>query len=372
VLQRGASNLYFPVMESALDIPPWTRTLERILGDYWDSLVDIPDLENRVRYIEMSETLQRVLARAKMAARSVAERFEDMRRDIEQLDPTDLKIDEYRVFTAGADENDPEFETCSEPVPANIRPWIDRVLRVARLREVRVARGFTRIDPPFESEEAEAAPLSAAPLDWLPAIEVRGEGIFFRLDLGALAEWETRPEVLARVAVAERSWAADWARRHPEVDKPFPASPRRLLVHSLSHALMLQLTLECGYSTASLRERLYIGEGPDGMAGVLIYTATPDSDGTLGGLQRRAMCDLLGPTFEGALRSAQWCSSDPLCIAGQMAAPEAHSVASCHACSLVPETSCELHNGFLDRGLLVGTDADPDIGYFSPMLRTRA
>ncbi|MFC6519803.1 Zn-binding domain-containing protein [Undibacterium arcticum] len=141
-------------------------------------------------------------------------------------------------------------------------------------------------------------------------------------------------------------------------------------MHTFAHALIRQLTLECGYSSASLRERLYVSEGEQGMAGLLIYTATPDSDGTLGGLQRQAMPDLLGPAVEGAIRSAQWCSSDPLCINGEMTAPESHSLASCHSCTMVPETSCEMHNRFLDRALLVGKDDNPTLGYFRALLET--
>jgi len=48
--------------------------------------------------------------------------------------------------------------------------------------------------------------------------------------------------------------------------------------------------------------------------------------------------------------------------------PESHSVAACHSCMMAPETSCELHNRFLDRALLVGDGKDPAIGFFSALL----
>jgi hypothetical protein len=104
------------------------------------------------------------------------------------------------------------------------------------------------------------------------------------------------------------------------------------------------------------------------MCGVLIYTGTSDSDGTLGGLQARAERLTLESTFIGALNSMKWCSSDPLCIAGELAISEAFSIASCHSCALLPETSCENHNRFLDRGLLVGTPENPSLGYFSELM----
>lgn len=363
-VQRGASNLYYPVIESALDIPPWTRKLERILGDYWDTLADIPDLQDRINYIRTSASLGRILEREGLTASELAERFGQMQKDLDASAPEDIRPDEYRVLTSGGTERDDEFEIYTESVPDMLRPYFRRIVRVARLREVRVVRGFTRINPPFDTEDAAVSPISSSALDWLPGIEVRGEGIFIQFEPDMLANWEGQQEVMQRCATADSSWTSEWNARNPDKPKPFSASPRLLLVHTFAHALIRQLTLECGYSTASLRERLYVSEGKDGMAGLLVYTATPDSDGTLGGLQRRAMADLLGPTVIGAVLSAQWCSSDPLCIQGEMAAPESHSIASCHSCTMVPETSCELHNGFLDRALIVGKDDNPGLGFF--------
>lgn len=372
VVQRGASNLYYPVIESALDIPPWTRRLERVLGDQWDTLLDIPDLEDRIRYIEMSNTLRLVLQREGLSASELAAHFDDMLANLEQMNPDEIRLDEYRVFASGMSECDDEFAAYPESVPDFLKPLVSKIVRVSRLREVRVVKGFTRINPPFDPDGADVAPISMESLDWLPAIEVRGEGIFLQLDIEKLGEWENKPEVFERCKAADDSWSAEWAMRNRDnpdpKPKPYPASPRLLLIHTFAHALIGQLTLECGYSSASLRERLYVSEGDGGMAGVLIYTATPDSDGTLGGLQRRAMPDLLGPTVAGAIRSAHWCSSDPLCINGEMAAPETHSIASCHSCTMIPETSCELHNRFLDRALLVGLDSAPGMGFFRETL----
>lgn len=366
-VQRGASNLYYPVMESALDIPPWTKHLRRTVADYWDILLDIEDYEGRVTYINSSQHLKRVLERERITAESLATAFGQMVGEAEEMNVDNLRIDEYKVFTGPIDECDEEFEIHRETVPSELLPYISQVMRVARLREVRVVKGFTRIIPPSDPDGAQIAPISNGTLEWLPAIDVRGEGIFLQLDIDALRAWEVQPEVIERVRSAAASWKADWHKRNGDDPIPFEATPRLLMLHAFSHALIRQLTLECGYSTASLRERLYVSEGSDGMAGVLIYTATSDSDGTLGGLQRRAGEDLLGPTVIGALRSAQWCSSDPLCISGETSAPDSHSVAACHSCMLVPETSCEHHNRFLDRALLTGMDAGASIGFFESL-----
>jgi hypothetical protein len=128
---------------------------------------------------------------------------------------------------------------------------------------------------------------------------------------------------------------------------------------------MRQLSLECGYSTASLRERLYSGPG---RSGVLIYTATTDADGTLGGLQRQGEGKRMQATLREAIAAQRWCSSDPLCIRDLMMVSNASNLAACHACLLAPETSCEHFNQFLDRALLVGTPEHPEIGFFADWL----
>jgi hypothetical protein len=330
--------------------------------------MDIEGHEGRVAYINSSQHLKRVLDRESTTAEEVATIFSQMVGEAEEMNVDDLRIDEYKVFTGPLDECDEEFEIQREKVPDELLPYLSKVMRVARLREVRVVKGFTRINPPSDPDGAQVAPISNGTLEWLPAIEVRGEGIFLQFNIDALRAWEVQHEVVKRVLLATESWRADWHKRNGGTPIPSEATPRLLMIHAFSHALIRQLTLECGYSTASLRERLYVSEGANGMAGVLIYTATSDSDGTLGGLQRRAGEDLLASTVIGALHSAQWCSSDPLCISGETGAPDSHSVAACHSCMLVPETSCEHHNRFLDRALLTGVDAGAGIGFFESLL----
>jgi len=135
---------------------------------------------------------------------------------------------------------------------------------------------------------------------------------------------------------------------------------------------MRQLTLDCGYSSTALKERLYVGEADANvdtrMAGLLIYTATADDDGTLGGLQREGTPERMGRTVEAAVRAQAWCSSDPLCIEDLLAGVGGMSLAACHACVLSPETSCEEFNQFLDRALLVGTPMKSSLGFFTGLM----
>ena len=127
--------------------------------------------------------------------------------------------------------------------------------------------------------------------------------------------------------------------------------------------LMRQLSLECGYSSSALRERLYCAEGDKPMAGILIYTATSDSDGSLGGLVDQAVPDRLGPLLMDCVRSAEFCAQDPLCAHAEVGAHAHLNGAACHACVLLAETSCECGNRLLDRSLVVQTVAKSDLRF---------
>jgi hypothetical protein len=147
-------------------------------------------------------------------------------------------------------------------------------------------------------------------------------------------------------------------------------NPRFVLLHTLGHLLINELVFTCGYSSASLRERLYASEAPGRhMAGLLIYTAAGDSEGTMGGLVRMARPGNLRRVVASALNDARWCSTDPVCMeAGETGqGPDSCNLAACHGCALLPETACEEFNRFLDRGLVVGTFKDPALGFFSDL-----
>jgi hypothetical protein len=150
--------------------------------------------------------------------------------------------------------------------------------------------------------------------------------------------------------------------------RDYRITPRLLLIHSFAHAMIRQLSIDCGYSSSSLRERLYVAEGDDNssaMNGVLIYTGSPDSEGSLGGLVRLADAALITDAVTRAVRNSRWCGSDPVCIETDPAQPgERISGAACHCCLLVPETACEKYNRELDRSMMVGDAARRWKGFF--------
>lgn len=367
-VQRGASNLYFPVTVSALSIPPWSDRLQEALGVYWDPIIEtLP--EDRPAHIRLLARgpLSAVLDELGLTPETLAAEIDRRLHAHESIETDDLRLEEYRQFTGGvaAEGVDREFEIRPQPVPPGIAPWFSRLVKVVRLREVRAMTGFTRIQPPGDPDAPNVARLSARRLDWLPAIEVRGEGIFLEFDPARLTAWESRAAVRERAATIDACWQAEWRERHGAASSPERSiTPRFLLAHAFAHALMRQLTLDCGYSSTALRERLYVGDGAAAMAGLLVYTASTDDDGTLGGLQRQGDPQRIERTVAAALHAQAWCSSDPLCIEDMMAPDDGLSLAACHSCILAPETSCEEYNRFLDRAMLVGTPRRPELGYF--------
>ena len=276
----------------------------------------------------------------------------------------------YPEFQHIRETPEDDYLTATNPgIHLNLKSHLERVRSVDVLRETRALRGFTRVRDDVLKLSAGKALLRREPLpsgrDWLPAYVVKGEGIYFELNPARLAAWEGRAEVQARAQRITSHYERVASQRGIQ-DRTL--TPRFVLLHTLGHLLINELVFACGYSSASLRERLYVSTAAGReMAGLLIYTAAGDSEGTMGGLVRMARPDNLRSVFASAISDARWCSTDPVCMdAGEKGqGPDSCNLAACHGCALLPETSCEEFNRFLDRGLVVGTFTDPALGYFS-------
>ena len=292
-LQRGASNLYFPQMVSALDIPPWSDLIQKMLGQYWMPILNITDPKGRAIIIEQ---IFPILSLPDVNLEDLIQTVEHRIKIINEPERQNLRWDEYQqLCESHVDKNtiDKEFEIRTSEISDSLEENLSRLIRVVRLREVRSLTSFTRIEPPSVSSDPNKPPIQLARLskdktNWLPAIEVRGEGIFIQLNPTKLAQWEAFPEVLDRGALIMGQLEDSNALTLTEGQHITPQlCSRFLLIHTMAHILMKQLSLECGYSSASLRERLFVGAVPEDMCGFLVYTSTSDSDGTLGGLQRQ-------------------------------------------------------------------------------------
>ncbi|WP_217481405.1 DUF1998 domain-containing protein [Burkholderia aenigmatica] len=295
--------------------------------------------------------------------------------------PEDLKLPEWQVFSnpESAAENR-DFKLRRVAPPKGFESWLEDTVLVERIREVRALMGFTRIESNADFAEATAlevgrlTKLSRESPKWLPASEVRGEGIFLRIREDALVNWQEKLNKSGKSEVQQlerdfleshKAWRT--LRKLKPADEHFPGI-RLVLLHSLAHALMRQIVLDCGYTAASVRERLYSRQpGEDGgpMAGILLYTAAPDSEGTLGGLVELGDPMTLGRHLQQALESMRLCASDPLCSEHRPdTLGRTIQGACCHACQFAPETSCERGNRYLDRSVLVNTFAAAGTAFF--------
>lgn len=276
---------------------------------------------------------------------------------------------EYEVFTQDVQAGFPkrDLDVRSQDIgryqdlaACNFR----RIALLYKLRETRAFDGFSRIDSSGLSREERRALFAHEVDNWLPAIIVRGEGIFIEFSYEHIAEWEAKytDGLGARLKPLQQSLAALAARRNQVVT---PVTPGYLLLHTFAHLIITELVQQCGYGSAALRERIYSGAGDSPMSGVLIYTAAGDSEGTMGGLVRMGEPDRFGGVVLNAINKARWCSADPICIESRGQGPGNCNLAACHSCGLLPETSCEVQNRLLDRAMVVGTLDKPEIGYFA-------
>ncbi|WP_034088394.1 DUF1998 domain-containing protein [Streptacidiphilus albus] len=380
-LQRGSSSAWNPVVHSALSIPPWSEGLYKAVAPYYDRIRDESpaDIQVILRYEKFfthhpeytAEAVIELVERLNAAKDGPADESPVTGSPREKIYQEEFRsLNTHHPEEGSAQRQDFVCEPPRGGAEALLDLGVERVMLVKRLREVRALQSFTRVEEPSAADEPRRrAKLSREPLGWLPAIEVSGEGVFVTLDPQRLQDWEQQVGYQAAFDRAERirtnhdgllrSRAVDAAKPIPES----PASPRFLAVHTLAHILINEWSLDGGYPAASLRERLYVG--PD-MAGILIYTATSDSAGSLGGIVAQGEPGRLRQTLRSALDRARWCSNDPLCMEAEAAGTDSLNLAACHACVLLPETSCEVNNTILDRAALVGTQDGSVPGFFGP------
>jgi len=313
-LLLGASNTWFPVQSSALSIPSQAGELAQRIDESWSILGLLPP---GIEFLEVTLTTNpalkdlRALSQS-LGVKTIHDAIEARREGLADEDAADLRTPEWRVLCQPAQAPEsPDFKLRAVGAPPQFAGVLGDVVLVERLREVSALRGFTRINAPDElgAQGGTIVRLSRDAPRWLPCSEVRGEGIFIRFPEDPVLEWEAayRESGAARILRdGHRGWRA---RRGLPPDEGWPGE-RYVLLHSFAHALIRELALECGYTASSIRERLYSGAGGEGlasepMAGVLLYTAAPDSEGTLGGLVSLGDPEQLGPLLRQALERAQ-------------------------------------------------------------------
>ncbi|MFF0723200.1 DrmB family protein [Streptomyces sp. NPDC004134] len=377
-LQRGSSSVWQPVLRSALSIPPWSDVRVNALDRHWDALRRYSGAAEIEAYLKGAFDGTPPLSGEKVLELLAAMEAEDSTDEAgphvdQEQRYRALRVLEYERLCVGNPEDSgshTEQFVCEPPAEGGtasadtgpISPML-----VKKLREVRALKAFTRVIDPETSTEGHEAELSSMWTDWLPAMEVHGEGVFLRLDEEAIDTWAASPAVTDRVELIRERHQRVLTERAPASGRVpvSPADPRMVLLHTFAHVMINEWSLDSGYPAASLRERIYSGAG---MAGVLIYTATTDSAGSLGGLVAQGEPAPLAVAVRSAIHRAEWCSADPLCLETEISGSGGTNLAACHACVMLPETSCEYNNGLLDRALLIGTPQTPSLGFFAGLL----
>lgn len=361
LLVRSASNAYFPQLLSVISIPDGDEAVDRAVGSLWEDFLHL---------IESIDELRKDRSR-RPRVRQQLEGFDDAqvmgaierRRRGGPSEPRPIKQVEFEALAdakpeLGQDEPDGDFFARELPPEHWRAAWmkgIHRVVLVHRLREVVAQVGFTRFEAASNDQQGEldlrvkAARLSAE-TEWVPATENRGEGIFIQFDDAAVAAWAETEAVRERARQLVAGFDI-WKKDHELSGREFFGVPY-VMLHSLSHLLMTAMALECGYPASSLRERIYAFPK---QYGILIFTGSSDAEGTLGGLVQAGR--RVREHVRRALELGTLCSNDPICAFHRPQQVDHQPLlgSACHGCLLIAETSCEQHNDFLDRSLVVPT-----------------
>ena len=358
-LQRSSSSVYFPITVSSILIPPWSKEISQKIEEFYEENKE--DFENTEM---LKQIITNKLLRLNNISKEEAVNFVEAvlaEKNRDDLTFNELLEDEYRAL--GMEANEDEFITKEEPVPEFINKYINKVILVKKMTETIVEVGFKRINPEYDLMDSNTYTRLTDKINqkWLPGVNQKGEGIFLEFNKAKIQEWENRVDVKNRYeSIVNRKEEGYLKGLRKAI------TPRSILLHTLSHAIIRQLTFECGYSSTALKERIYttFDDGKIDMAGILIYTTSSDSDGSLGGLVKQGKTKNFEKILEKTIENMAWCSTDPLCIEREQSGYKDLNLAACHACTLLPETSCELRNILLDRAAIRGRLDNLEIGFF--------
>jgi hypothetical protein len=371
LLIRTASNAYFPQVMSVLSLPDRGSAVDTAVAELWEDLQIVEEAADLAFLKKKPKIAERL---ASFADGEVLEAIGNRKRGgAEERPVKQVELDALLAAREGFGDDvpvDQDFHARRLPDRTWRRPgrWdgIEAVIQLHRLREVLALVGFTRLEavmPDIHGEyesDVERAQIAIEPT-WFPAVENRGEGVFVQLRATAVRRWLDRAPVQERIdglATGHRRWMKD-----RKGQRPFPGGPY-VLLHTLSHLLLQSLAMRCGYPASSIRERIY-ADAQGERFGILLYTGSPDAEGTLGGLVQQARH--IEDHLAHALRMSALCSNDPICAqhspGTSMEGRWLHG-AACHGCALVAETSCEMRNDYLDRALVVPVLGVPDAAFF--------
>ena len=373
IMEVNDPRVYSASNERALVIPPESN-IDRnsLVYRLQQHSKTVSDIKNAARSLQRKREIKKAMRTFRcsesdlFSALATIDREKKTENIFENISIGDMTSDEYEALTTPQEFNsDADFitrhltedwrtyidEFLSSSDLKFVATLVDSLVAVDRLRVIEVFKGFQRAASDYEKIDPKVtqSPDFSGALDWLPAIELFGEGVFFALDCEKLDQWESNPEIRRRAQEIEKRF------NDSTIDLPDDASPtpRFIMLHTLAHILIREFESSAGYPAASLQERIYCSVS-GGMAGILIYTAVPDIAGSLGGIVELANPAKFIRLLDSAMRHAEWCSLDPVCGEMEGQGPSWLNRAACHGCALVPDTSCSYNNVFLDRVFIKG------------------
>lgn len=374
LLTRTATNAYFAQTMSALSVPETKSAVERAVESFWSEIAEIDDGVKSVDDVAQMRKYNKAIAKELGDASHEEVLAAIQKRESGAASQDRVKEAEIKSILAAPTKvakGIPQGEDfLARRLPDSLWrksgqwPEVASVIQLHRLREVVALMGFTRFEPRVANihgeydGDVEVAAIDINPGEY-PAVENRGEGIFIELNSKRVDAWVDSKGVQQRIASLQegyRHWCEDRKHTGEWVGAPF------VLLHTLSHLLIQSVAMTCGYPASSIRERIYV---ENGNYGILLYTASPDAEGTLGGLVSQAR--RMGEHLERALRDAALCSNDPICSQhdpGESYEKRWLHGAACHGCSLIAETSCEMRNEHLDRALVVPVLGETQAAFF--------
>jgi hypothetical protein len=359
---KTSNSVYYANTLSSIYIPEAQNALTNEIRLKIDNLIESNKIskEQIIQVISIQEKIPEVLISQYLESGEILYIPDNVYRQSEY---------EYFLTKDQPENNQIKFRliNCSDQIHG-----FSRLVKIDKLKKITVQTSFTRNEPididsilQEQNEyqynvERQSISKNSFNTKTLPALESYGEGILFILDKTKLAEWEVQKEVITRTEKLKlNANNADW-KLHQIIASTL--TPRKVLIHTLSHLLIRELEYVCGYPASSLQERLYINQD---MHGFLI-SAFDGTDGYLGGLAN--LCnelDELNKIINSTIWRAADCSSDPICFESEGQGVGQLNLAACHSCSLTPEITCELSNLFLDRNLVV----NKEFGYFKSLLQ---
>lgn len=377
VVQRGGTNVWFADVRSSIHIPDENIDADRRVIKIAEEKFE--RINNRRINGEIDKEFIDMIAEDKhvdpealyKAILKLIDGINPNESITEDMSEEDYRIAEYRVLVKNYGNDKLDFYCKNNSIKLydpTIHDYFKSISLVSKLRETRAFVGFSRLQPSSSSDIKEKKKMmKLGEVDWLPAVAVYGEGIFFEFDESHLDNWAKQKCVQDRIKMLNNRFLSSKNHFTKEGNQNDELNAKYVLIHTFAHLMINQLSYECGYGSSSIRERIYCDKvgNEHNMYGVLLYTASGDSEGSLGGLVRQGQPSRIEDTIIAAIKNAEWCSADPICIESPGQGPDTCNLAACHNCALLPETCCENGNRFLDRGLVVGTLYDQNLRYFN-------